>query len=144
MTTAPAKLYYTTASKLPELQIANGQIIFTSDTHTIYLDMKGYRHSYSTIQVFEKEQNRLDVFAPVEGFYFVIETGIMWRYNGGNTPGWVQITPSNLEPIMFFDSVGDLPPTGVANTLYCTDNAIYNWKNQSYNMIANKNEWESI
>lgn len=144
MTTAPAKLYYTTASKLNELQIANGQIIFTSDTQTIYLDMKGKRHCYSTIQVFDEEQDRTSVFAPIEGFYFVVETGIMWRYNGGTVPGWVQITPSNLEPVFCYDSIGDFPAIGTANTLYCTDNAIYNWKNQSYNMIANKTAWETI
>lgn len=140
MTTAPAKLYYTTASKLNELQIANGQIIFTSDTQTIYLDMKNKRHCYSSIQIFEKEQDRLDVLAPVEGFYFVLETNIFWRYTGNNSSRWIQITPNNLNPVVF----GELPVTGVENTLYCTDNAIYSWKNQSYNMIANKNEWGTI
>ena len=144
MTTAPAKLYFTTASKLPELEIANGQIIFTSDTHTVYLDMKGHRYSYSTITVFEFDAERLNWLAPVEGFYFVIESGVLWRYNVGKYSGWVQITPSNPEPVQFYDSVEILPPEGVENTLYCTNNAIYNWQGQSYHMIANKSQWETI
>lgn len=137
---AKATMYYTTASRLNDLGIVDGQIIFTSDTKTIYLDMKSKRHGYSTIQIFDTDADRAGVLAPVEGYYYVEDTHVLWRYKGK----WVQITPDNLEPIVFYDNKNSFPLTGVANTLYCTDNAIYNWKQSSYNMIANKTEWETI
>lgn len=140
LTSAPAQFFYTTASKLGDLGIVNGQIIFTSDTKTIYLDMKGHRNSYSTIQVFATDEERLKELAPIEGYYFVEDTNVLWRYK----TAWRQITPSNLEPIVFFDNENQFPVVGNGSLLYCTDGAIYNWKQSSYNMIANKTEWESI
>lgn len=140
MASAPAQFFYTTDSKLKELGIVDGQIIFTSDTKTIYLDMKGKRHSYSTIQVFATDAERLAVTAPVEGYYFVEDTNVMWRYKNM----WKQVTPSHLNPIVFLDAPNQLPVVGTEGLLYCTNGAIYNWKQSSYNMIANRTEWESI
>lgn len=140
MASAPAQFFYTTASRLNDLGIVDGQIIFTSDTKTVYLDMKNKRHSYSTIQVYATEADRLNELAPVEGYYFVEETNVLWRYKNI----WKQITPSHLEPIVFVDNANQLPIVGVENVLYCTDGAIYSWKQSSYNMIANRTEWESI
>lgn len=137
---ASAQIYYTTASRLNDLGINDGQIIFTSDTKTIYLDMKSKRHSYSTIQVYDTDADRASVLAPVEGYYYVEETHVLWRYKSK----WIQITPSDLEPVVFYSSESSLPAIGVENKLYCTDNAIYNWKQSSYNMIANRTEWETI
>lgn len=140
MTSAPAKLYYTTASNLDNLEVINGQIIFVADTQTICLDMKNQRKTYSAIKLFSNDSERLNYLAPAEGFYYVEETHVLWRYKGG----WVQMTPKNLEPVLFYDGIESLPTEGVENTLYCTDDAVYNWKGSSYNMIANKSTWGSI
>lgn len=137
-----AKLYYTTASKVegdsPALSIADGQIIFTSDTQTVYLDMKGRRHEYTTIHVFKDDAERLAVLAPVRGFYFVENTGVLWRYS----TAWVQITPDNLNPIIF-GRLESFPAVGKEGQLYCADDAIYKWdtSEQAYVLIANKNIW---
>lgn len=140
MASAPAQFLYTTDSKLKDLGIVDGQIIFTSDTQTVYLDMKNKRHCYSTIQVFATDADRLKVLAPVEGYYFVENTNVLWRYKNI----WKQVTPSNLEPILFFDNELQLPAVGVENVLYCTNGAIYTWKQSSYSMVANRTEWEPI
>ena len=142
MTNAQAKLYYTTASKVegdsPALSIVDGQIIFTSDTQTVYMDMKGRRHEYTTIHVFSTDAERLAVLAPVRGFYFVESTGVLWRYSGG----WVQISPDNLDVIVFGE-LSSFPTVGREGILYCADDAIYRWdaKEQTYLLIANKNVW---
>ena len=137
---ATARIYYTTDSRLSDLGINDGQIIFTSDTQTIYLDMKGKRLSYSTIRVYDTDADRSSVLAPVEGYYYVEETHVLWRYKNK----WIQITPSDLEPVVFYSNESSLPTIGVENKLYCTDNAIYNWKQSSYNMIVIRTEWETI
>lgn len=140
MTSSPAQFYYTTSTKLKDLNIVNGQIIFTSDTKTMYLDMKNKRHSYSTIQSFKTDADRINELLPASGYYFVEETNVLWRYRNG----WAQITPSNLSPILFFGDKTQLPSTGIEDTLYCTDNAIYTWKQSSYQMVADKTEWKTI
>ena len=140
MTSSPTQFYYTTETKLQDLAIRNGQIIFTSDTKTIYLDMKNRRHSYSTIQSFASDEERISMTAPAEGYYFVESTNVLWRYK----KTWLQITPSNLNPVLFFGNRTELPLAGVENTLYCTDSAIYTWKQSSYQMVADKTEWETI
>ena len=78
--------------------------------------------------------------APTEGYYFVEDTNVLWRYK----KMWIQITPSNLSPILFFGNQTELPSEGVENTLYCTNNAIYTWKQSSYQMVADKTEWKTI
>ena len=46
------KFYTTVASKLSQLEVRNGNLIFTSDTKQIYLDIHGNRLGYNCIQVF--------------------------------------------------------------------------------------------
>lgn len=137
---AIVKFYYTTDSKLSELPIVDGQVIFVHDTKKFYLDMNGLRLGYSDIQVLASDSDRTAVLAPVEGFYFVDDTNVMWRYKGG----WKQITPSNLTPLVFGE-YEDFPPTGKENTLYITDDATYRWDSitSSYICIANKTEWRT-
>ncbi len=82
------KFYTTVASKLSQLEVRNGNLIFTSDTKQIYLDIHGNRLGYNCIQVFATDTERSALLAPIEGFYFVEETGVMWRYK----EKWVQIS----------------------------------------------------
>ena len=135
------KFYYTINSKLSSLPIVDGQVIFVSDTKKFYLDMNGLRLGYSDIQVLATESDRTSILAPVEGFYFVDDTNVMWRYKGS----WKQITPSELSPLYFGD-YDSFPPIGKENTLYITNDATYRWDSitSSYICIANKTEWRVI
>ena len=138
---AIVKFYYTVNSKLAELPIVDGQVIFVSDTKKFYLDMNGLRLGYSDIQVLATESDRTSILAPTEGFYFVDDTNVMWRYKGS----WKQITPSELSPLYFGD-YDSFPPIGKENTLYITNDATYRWDSitSSYVCIANKTEWRAI
>lgn len=136
---AKVKFYSTVASKLADLPIVDGQFILVRDQRTIYVDLNGMRLGYHDIQVVSSESDRTQILAPTEGFYYVDETNVMWRYKGG----WKQITPSNVTPFVYgeFDS---FPETGKEGTLYATDNATYVWNStlNSYTCIANKTEWK--
>lgn len=139
---AIAKLYTTSASKLNSLPVQDGNLIFVKDTKKIYLDSNGNRIGYTDITVFETESERSSVLAPVEGFYFVEDTHMLWRYRAG----WIQLSPSNLEPIYFGVSESDLPTVGDPKVLYTTNDGIYKWDSvtKSYCVISSKLVWESL
>ena len=87
----------TTASRLPDLSIKNGQLIFVKDSQKIALDIDGKRTFYNQTVVLQTETERTSLLAPITGlFYFVIETAILWTYQ---TEGWIQITtpPASME-----------------------------------------------
>lgn len=102
----------TVGSKLPDLVIKDGQLIFVQDKHKIALDFGGKRTFYNQIEELATEGARMSMLAPVAGlFYFVIETAVLWTYRNG----WVQLTTPPKE-ILFFGA--ELPELGVAKTLY--------------------------
>lgn len=138
---AIVKAYNTLQSKLSQLPVSDGNLIFVTDTHTIYLDINGTRLGYTDITVLSQESDRTSILAPVEGFYYVEETDIFWRYK----EGWKQITPDNLNPL-FLGAYEDFPPTGKDNVLYISDDATYKWDSltSQYICIANKTEWKNI
>ena len=90
------KAYSTVESKLPTLPLEDGQLIFVYDKKKIILDNRGVRTVYEQIQTIETEEQRNDLLAPIDSFYFVIETSILWRYSNGH---WNQITTSPQEQI---------------------------------------------
>lgn len=143
MANAKAKFYYTSSKYLDELPVENGNVIFAPDANMICLDMSNQRFTYETIKTFQTEQQRQDVPFPNEGFYYVEETNLIWRYNGIK---WGRITPVDTDFIIYGDTEEDFPELGERNKLYYTDDGIYNWKDQlnKYNLIANANRWDSV
>lgn len=142
MTAPILKVYTTTSDKLNDLLVIDGQLIFVSDTKTIYLDNNGIRLSYDIIQVLETDQDRIDIKNPKEGFYFVEESAILWRYK----TKWIQLTPNDVPHIILTEKYIDLPTIGEKDILYSTENTIYIWDNinKKYISIATKNEWNRI
>ena len=138
---AIVKMYHTTDSKISQLPVTDGNLVFTTDTKRMYLDMNGLRLPYVDIQILSQETDRTSILAPIEGFYFVEETNVLWRYKGG----WKQITPNNLAPL-FFGDYEDFPPQGQSNVLYVTDDATYKWDSltSTYICISNKTEWKTL
>lgn len=90
------KVVSTVDSKLSTLPLEDGQLIFVYDKKKIILDNHGVRTVYEQIQTIETEEQRNDLLAPIDSFYFVIETSILWRYSNGH---WNQITTSPQEQI---------------------------------------------
>ena len=90
------KVVSTVDSKLSTIPAKDGQLIFVYDKKKIILDNHGVRTVYEQIQTIETEEQRNDLLAPIDSFYFVIETSILWRYSNGH---WNQITTSPQEQI---------------------------------------------
>lgn len=138
---AIVKFYHTTQSKLAQLPVSDGNLVFVTDTKKMYLDINGNRLAYTDIQVLPEESDRTSILAPIEGFYYVEETNILWRYK----EGWKKVTPDNLSPL-FFGAYEDFPPTGKSNVLYISDDATYKWDSltSTYICVSNKTEWKEL
>lgn len=138
---AIVKFYHTTQSKLAQLPVSDGNLVFVTDTKKMYLDINGNRLGYQDIQVLSTETDRTSILAPIEGFYYVEETNILWRYK----EGWKKVTPDNLSPL-FFGAYEDFPPTGNSNVLYISDDATYKWDSltSTYICVSNKTEWKEL
>lgn len=105
------KLVATTSSKIRDLVIESGQLIFLQDLGRIAFDFKGKRVFYNQIVELETEADRLALENPLSGYYFVISSARLWFYKDE----WISITEEPQE-IVF---VGvELPELGQANKIY--------------------------
>lgn len=129
----------TTGSRVKDLIIKDGQLIFVQDKQRIALDFNGKRVFYNQIIILNSESDRKSILAPVEGlFYFVIETVILWTYNNSQ---WVQIT-TPTENIIY---INDTPPmSGKESQLFFNTSekniSVWDKESQSYDVIADKTE----
>ena len=128
----------TVGSKLSDLAIKNGQLIFVQDKRKIALDLGGKRTFYNRIEELATEEARTSLLAPVAGlFYFVIETAVLWTYQDG----WVQITTPPKE-VVFFGT--ELPELGVTKMLYVNTSAreisVWDVATSKYVVVADKTE----
>lgn len=126
----------TTGSRLSDLVIKDGQLIFVQDKHRIAFDFKGNRVFYNQIEEVATEEERI-ALTPESGiFYFVIDTAVLWRYDNK----WVQLTTPPQDVI--FIGV-ELPELGSANTLYVNKNggiSIWDIETSGYITVANKSD----
>lgn len=139
---AIVKFYSTTSSQLNEIPQVDGQIIFTKDTQIIYLDDEGVRLPYNVIKIFKKDSFREALINPAEGFYFVEETAVLWRYKDK----WKQLTPDNLQQVIIGKTLNDFDSLGNPTSLYVTDSSIYKWDDllKEYRIVSNATTWTNI
>lgn len=104
-------LIATNSPRVRQLPIKNGQLIFVQNLGRIAFDYNGKRVFYNQIVELETEAERVALEEPLDGFYFVIGSGILWQYKSG----WNQIT-ERPENIVHIDVV--LPQLGQEKTLY--------------------------
>ena len=125
------KLIATTSSKIRNLTIENGQLVFLYDIGRLAFDYKGTRVFYNQIVELETESERLSLENPLDGYYFVIGSGVLWAYKAG----WIQITgkPDSIE---FIDV--ELPELGQENKLYVNkaEQNISVWDDETNQYIA--------
>lgn len=127
----------TKSDRISDLVIKNGQLIFIHDAGRIALDYNGKRTFYNQIVDIETEQERLAIDPIFGTYYFVLETGILWRY----ASEWRAIT-HNTEDVVFIGN--DLPALGKSNTLYAdtTEEAecirVWDEEKQCYKIVADK------
>lgn len=106
-------LVATSSSRIKDLVIKDGQLIFVQDLGRIAFDFKGKRIFYNQIAELQTEAERAKLSSPLSGYYFVIDTAVLWFYQDC----WVQITSKPQEVV----SIGvDLPELGQAK-----DNVLY-------------------
>lgn len=137
------KLVATTSSKIRDLVISDGQLIFVQDLGRIALDFKGKRVFYNQIVELETEADRSALENPLSGYYFVIDSARLWFYKDE----WIPITEEPQEIIF----VGvELPELGQANKIYAntTEGAenISVWDEElgTYVVIADKTQEVSV
>lgn len=125
----------TIGSKLSDLAIKDGQLIFVQDKHKVALDFNGKRIFYNQIEEVATEAARLAILAPVSGmYYFVIDSAVLWTYQGK----WIQIT-TPPEEVVFIGT--ELPELGSNKTLYVDKSggiSIWNDESKEYVVVADK------
>lgn len=136
---APMSVVVTTSERLSSLSIQNGQLVFVKDKRRIAFDWNDKRTFYNQITELETDYERISTSSPSNGYYFVIETAILWRYDNG----WTQIT-TKPDDIVFIGA--ELPELGQENssekTLYVNKTkkeiSIYDKSINSYIVVADK------
>lgn len=132
----------TVGSRLSDLVIKDGQLIFVQDKHKIALDYNGKRVFYNQIEELATDADRLAILAPVSGlYYFVIDSAVLWTYQRE----WIQITSPPRE-VLFIGT--ELPELGVSKTLYVdTENkeiSVWDVSSSAYIVVANSNDAISV
>lgn len=98
-------LIATKSSRIKDLIIKNGQLIFIQDVGRIAFDFNGKRVFYNQIVELETEAERLTLDSPLNGYYFVIDSACLWHYQVGQSQDgqsqgvWTQITERPKEVI---------------------------------------------
>lgn len=133
------KVIATSSSKIRELPIRSGQLIFIQDLSRIAFDFKGQRVFYNQIVELNTEAERQDLENPLNGYYFVIDTAVLWSYQDG----WIQITEKPQE-IVFIGV--ELPSLGQAGKLYVDidDREISVWDEETDKYIPVSNFTEEV
>ena len=133
------KVIATSSSKIRQLPIKNGQLVFIQDLCRIAFDFNDKRVFYNQVTVLETEAERQDLVDPLNGYYFVIDTAVLWSYQDG----WIQITERPQEVV--FIGV-ELPSLGQAGKIYVDvdDREISVWDEETDKYIAVSNYTDEV
>ena len=125
----------TVGSRLSDLVIKDGQLVFVQDKHRLALDYNGKRVFYNQITELATESARVSILAPISGhYYFVIETAVLWTYQDK----WIRITTPPDE-IVFIGT--EMPELGCNTTLYVNKSggiSIWDDESKGYIVVADK------
>lgn len=125
----------TVGSKLSDLAIKNGQLVFVQDKHRVALDFNDKRVFYNQIEELSTETERASMLAPINGiYYFVIDSAVLWTYQNR----WIQIT-TPPEDVVFIGV--ELPVMGSNKTLYVDMTggiSVWDDTTQEYTVVADK------
>lgn len=128
-------LIATSSSRVKDLIIRDGQLIFIQDLGRIAFDFKGKRVFYNQIVELDTEAERLALDSPLDGYYFIIDSACLWFYQND---GWTQIT-EKPEEILFIGV--ELPQLGQQGKLYVdTDDreiSIWDEETDKYIVVSN-------
>lgn len=125
------KVIATSSSRVKELPIKTGQLIFVQDLKRIAFDFNNRRVFYNQIVELETDYDRASLEEPLTGYYFIIETATLWHFK----EEWVQISGSPKE-IIFIGA--ELPTLGQKSNLYVntSDKEISIWNDEQNKYIV--------
>lgn len=125
------KVIATSSSRVKELPIKTGQLIFVQDLKRIAFDFNDRRVFYNQIVELETDYDRASLEEPLTGYYFIIETATLWHFE----EEWVQISGSPKE-IIFIGA--ELPTLGQKSNLYVntSDKEISIWNDEQNKYIV--------
>lgn len=130
------KLVATTSSKIRNLTIADGQLVFLYDIGRIAFDYKGTRVFYNQIVELESEVVRQSLENPLNGYYFILGSGRLWAYKDE----WIPIT-EKPESVLFVGDENLFPELGQEDKLYINksrqDISIWDDESDKYIKVAN-------
>lgn len=130
------KLVATTSSKIRNLTISDGQLVFLYDIGRIAFDYKGTRVFYNQIVELGSEAIRQSLEDPLDGYYFVLGSGRLWAYKNG----WVPIT-EKPESVLYIGDENLFPELGQEDKLYVNkvgqDISVWDDETNQYIKIAN-------
>lgn len=125
---ANVKYIVTTSGKVNEIQEEVGNLIFCEDTRQIALDGANGRVFYDQIMCLATDSMRTSMIRNlVDGFYFIMETNILWRLD---KLSWIQIT-EKPESQLVYGTLATFPRPGKPGVIYYTDNHIYHYDEDS-------------
>lgn len=131
------KVIGTISSKIKDIAIKDGQLIFAKDKGKIAFDSNGKRKFYNQITELETEQERLILESPEYGYYFVIEKAVLWFYGDE----WVQIT-KEPEDIVFVGT--EFPELGKKKEIYINTSdgnehvSVWDESKNEYHVVADR------
>ena len=129
------KFVSTSIDKLNDIPISMGQVIFVQDQRTVYLDTD-VRTSYQQIITLQTDLQRRALPHPLRGFYFILETCVLWYYDG-------EWHPVNSPPTerLFFVHYDEFPEIGNEQSLYIDGENIYRFMNGNYKLLTGSLSW---
>ena len=133
------KVIATSSSRIRDLVIKDGQLVFLQDIGRIAFDFKGKRTFYNQIVEVATEAERLALVNPISGYYFVIGSACLWFYKDG----WTQIT-GKPDEVLF---VGvELPELGQEGKIYVDidDREISVWNEETDEYVKVSNYTEEV
>ena len=132
-------LIATNSSRVKDLIIKDGQLIFIQDLGRIAFDFKGKRVFYNQIVNLDSEAERQNLESPISGYYFVIDSACLWFYQDG----WIQLTEKPKE-VLFVGT--ELPQLGQQGKLYVdtNDREISIWDEETDKYITVSNYTEEV
>lgn len=121
---ASVKYIVTTSSKVNEINVEVGNLIFCEDTRRIALDGENGRVFYDQIMCLPNDSMRISMIRSlVDGFYFSLDTNILWRLDNLT---WIQIT-DKPDSQLVYGTLATFPRPGKVGVIYYSDNHIYHW-----------------
>lgn len=139
VTSSGLKVIATSSSRIRDLVIRDNQLIFIRDLGRIAFDSKGKRVFYNQIVELETEADRLALVNPIDGYYFIISSGIFYHYKNG----W---TPITEKPESFLCIDVELPQLGQENKIYANTTSgnenisVWDEKLGCYVVVADKTQ----